>query len=132
MHPLPTQCPICGDELQVTRLHCSGCGTSLEGAFAPGRWQRISGDQFAFAEVFIKRRGKIKDVEDELGISYPTVVARLNELITALGFDAYPASENGATQQTPADLSGRRQAILDRLAAGEIDASAAAQELRAL
>jgi hypothetical protein len=132
MHPLPTQCPICGDELQVTRLHCSGCGTSLEGAFAPGRWQRINGDQFAFAEVFIKRRGKIKDVEDELGISYPTVVARLNELITALGYDAYPSSENGATAQPLPELANSRQAILDRLAAGEIDASAAAQELRAL
>jgi hypothetical protein len=132
MHSLPTQCPICGDELQVTRLHCGGCGTALEGAFTPGRWQRINGDQLAFAEVFIKRRGKIKDVEDDLGISYPTVVARLNELITALGYEAYPASENGATAPQAPDLAAQRQAILDRLAAGEIDAGSAAQELRAL
>ena len=132
MHPQPTQCPICGDELQVTRLHCDGCGTALEGAFTPGRWQRISSEQLAFAEVFIKRRGKIKDVEDDLGISYPTVVARLNELITALGYEAYPSAENGASSALPSDLSARRQAILDRLAAGELDAATAAQELRAL
>jgi len=99
MHPQPTQCPICGDELQVTRLHCAGCGTALEGAFTPGRWQHISSEQLAFAEVFIKRRGKIKDVEEELGISYPTVVARLNEVVQAMGFEV---------RRQDADLAGRR------------------------
>lgn len=129
MHPLPTQCPICGDELQVIRLHCDSCGTTIEGTFAPGRWQQLNREQLAFAEVFLKRRGKIKDVEDELGVSYPTVVARLNELIAALGYDAYPPPEDAAA---PIDLSTRRQAILDRLAAGDLTAADAAQQLRAL
>lgn len=129
MHPLPTQCPICGDELHVTRLHCDGCGTTIEGTFTPGRWQQLNREQLAFAEVFIKRRGKIKDVEDELGVSYPTVVARLNELIAALGYDAYPPA---AEETTPADLSARRQTILDQLAAGDLSAADAAQQLRAL
>ena len=87
MHPIPTQCPVCGDELRVTRLHCDGCGTALEGVFALGRWLRLSREQLGFAETFLKCRGKIKDVEDELGISYPTVVSRLNELIAAMGYD---------------------------------------------
>jgi hypothetical protein len=37
--------------------------------------------------VFIKNRGKIKDMEDELGISYPTVVSRLNDIVRAMGYD---------------------------------------------
>jgi hypothetical protein len=128
MHTVPTQCPICGDELRVTRLRCDGCGTALEGAFALGRWQKLTSEQLAFAEVFLKRRGKIKDVEDELGISYPTVVARLNEVIAALGYEPAPAEG----PSTSPDLAARRREILDRLAAGEITAAQAAQELRAL
>jgi hypothetical protein len=127
MHPVPTQCPVCGDELRVTRLHCDGCNTALEGVFSIGRWLRLNREQLALAEVFIKRRGKIKDVEDELGISYPTVVARLNELIAAMGYDV------GATateERNGVDRTGRRQEILDLLAAGELTAADAARRLR--
>lgn len=128
MHPIPTQCPVCGDELRVTRLHCDGCGTALEGVFALGRWLRLSREQLAFAETFIKCRGKIKDVEDELGISYPTVVARLNELIAAMGYDVQPE----AADERSVERSARRQQILDELATGELTAAVAAQRLREL
>ncbi len=130
MHPVPTQCPVCGEEPRVTRLHCDGCGTAIEGVFSLGPWQRLNRDQLAFAEVFVKRRGKIKDVEDELGVSYPTVVARLNELLAAMGFDsagAPPAEEGETNGRGP-----QRQQILDELAAGTITAAAAAQRLRDL
>ncbi len=129
MHPVPTQCPVCGDELRVTRLHCDGCGTALEGVFGLGRWLRLNRDQLAFAEVFIKRRGKIKDVEDELGISYPTVVGRLNELIAAMGYDVQPEVVD---ERPAADRAARRQQILDELASGDLTATAAAQRLREL
>jgi hypothetical protein len=74
-------------------------------------------------EVFIRCRGKIKDVEEELGISYPTVVARLNEVVQAMGFEV---------RQEDADLASRRQQILDELAAGKLSAADAASRLRAL
>jgi hypothetical protein len=128
MHPVPTQCPVCGDELRVTRLHCDGCGSGLDGAFSLGRWLRLNREQLAFAEVFIKCRGKIKDVEDELGISYPTVVARLNELVAAMGYDAAPV----APEANSGDRAQRRQEVLDSLAAGELTAAQAAQRLREL
>ncbi|HLZ71949.1 MAG TPA: DUF2089 domain-containing protein [Dehalococcoidia bacterium] len=130
MHPVPTQCPVCGQEPRVTRLHCDNCGTAVEGVFSLGAWQRLNRDQLAFAEVFIKRRGKIKDVEDELGVSYPTVVARLNELLAAMGFDS-----SGAPPPEEPETNGRgpqRQQILDELAAGSISATEAAQRLREL
>jgi hypothetical protein len=130
MHQVPTQCPICGDELRVTRLHCDGCDSTIEGQFALGRWLRLSPEQLAFANVFIKRRGKIKDVEDELGISYPTVVSRLNELIFAMGYDVEPGppSDDGA----PSERSTARQAILDRVASGELTPADAARQLRSM
>jgi hypothetical protein len=73
--------------------------------------------------VFIRCRGKIKDVEEELGISYPTVVGRLNEVVQAMGFEV---------RHEDADLAGRRQQILDELAAGSVTAAEAASRLRAL
>jgi hypothetical protein len=128
MNPVPTQCPVCGDELRVTRLRCDGCGTTMEGVFSLGRWLRLSREQLAFAEVFIKRRGKIKDVEDELGISYPTVVARLNELVAAMGYDVAPE----AAEAKNGDRAQQRQDVLDLLASGELTAAQAAQRLREL
>ncbi|HEY2593110.1 MAG TPA: DUF2089 domain-containing protein, partial [Chloroflexota bacterium] len=93
------------------------------GNFTLGRLARLTREQFQFVEVFIRCRGKIKDVEEELGISYPTVVARLNEVVQAMGFEV---------RQEDADLAGRRQQILDELSAGGLTASEAATRLRAL
>ncbi len=121
--PVLTRCPVCGDELRIVRLQCDGCGSALEGSFTVGRLQRLSREQLQFVETFVKCRGKIKDVEEELGISYPTVVARLNEVVQAMGFEV---------RQEDADVAARRQQILDELAAGTVTAAEAAARLRAL
>lgn len=116
-------CPVCGEEMRVVRLECSGCGTSLEGSFQLSRFLKLSTEQMNFVDVFVKCRGKIKDVEEELGISYPTVVARLNEVITALGYEAGPIEEEAREM---------RKQILDELSEGRISASEAARRLREL
>ena len=69
------------------RLECPACGSALQGNFTLGRLARLTREQLQFVEVFIRCRGKIKDVEEELGISYPTVVGRLNEVVQAMGFE---------------------------------------------
>ena len=87
MNPLPGKCPVCANTLTVTRLQCGHCGTGIDGAFGLGRLQALTAEQVQFVETFMKCKGKIKDVEGELGISYPTVVARLNEVVRAMGFE---------------------------------------------
>ena len=87
MNPLPGRCPVCANTLTVTRLQCGHCGTGIDGAFGLGRLQALTAEQVQFVETFMKCKGKIKDVEGELGISYPTVVARLNEVVRAMGFE---------------------------------------------
>ncbi|HEY0071402.1 MAG TPA: DUF2089 domain-containing protein [Chloroflexia bacterium] len=87
MNPLPGKCPVCTSVLTVTRLHCGHCGTGIEGNFGLGRLQALTAEQVQFVETFMKCKGKIKDVEGELGISYPTVVARLSEAVRAMGFE---------------------------------------------
>ncbi|MBI5956063.1 MAG: DUF2089 domain-containing protein [Chloroflexi bacterium] len=119
------RCPVCGDELEVTRLHCPSCDSALEGNFALGRFQRLTREQMQFVETFIKNRGSLKDVGLELGISYPTVVNRLNDVLTALGYtDRVKAAEELVISPE------QRKEILDKLAQGKITADQAARLLR--
>jgi hypothetical protein len=141
-HDAIATCPICSGELAVTRLHCRSCGTTLEGDFNVGRFARLSRDQFALLESFLRSRGNLKDMERELGISYPTVRARVDSLLRALGLgdgEGSPADDLGPAAvvepdvSTPsADAAAARRAVLERLALREIDPAAAASELRAL
>jgi hypothetical protein len=131
-------CPVCEGELAITRLHCRTCGTSLEGEFGVGRFGRLSREQLTLLESFLRSRGNLKDLERELGISYPTVRGRIEALLRALGLadgdEAVPEepAEADAPNPTSDDDAGERRAILDRLARREISAEDAAEALRAL
>jgi hypothetical protein len=127
-HDVISTCPVCASELAVTRLHCRSCGTTLEGDFSVGRFGRLNRDQLTLLESFLRSRGNLREMERELGISYPTVRSRVEALVRSLGFgprsddDAAPAGEPGQT----------REDILDRLARREISAEEAAQAIRSL
>jgi len=123
-HPVIGRCPICNDILEVTTLHCRSCDTSIQGHFSLGRFYQLTPEQLEFAETFIRCEGRINRVEDELGVSYPTVRNRLNEVIRALG---YKVSEESPATPTP----DQRRAILDQLAAGEITSEEAVNLLKA-
>ena len=130
-HDVISTCPVCSSELAVTRLHCSSCGTTLEGDFSVGRFGRLSRDQLALLESFLRSRGNLRDMERELGISYPTVRSRVEQLVRSLGFGPRgddEAADEAAGQTAPAT----RQEILERLARHEIGAEEAALAIRAL
>lgn len=115
------RCPVCGEAMIVTRLHCRACDTALEGAFTLSRFASLSTEHLDFLETFVRCQGKLNWVGDELGLSYPTVRSRLNELIRALGFEILdePPAE---TRQRSAQ---QRQTVLEQLAAGKINAEEA-------
>ncbi|MBK6563415.1 MAG: DUF2089 domain-containing protein [Dehalococcoidia bacterium] len=115
-------CPSCDSALVVRRLECPSCGVGVDGRFDAGPLARLNREQLSFVETFLRARGKIKDVEEELGISYPTVVARLNDVLIALGFEAGEDPRDGE----------RRQRVLDELSAGRLSAAEAAEQLRSL
>lgn len=87
-YKLISTCPVCGGRLTVTRLRCPGCSTEIENNFRLSRFEALKAEQLDFVEVFLKCRGNIKDVEKELGISYPTVRAKLDDVIEAMGFNS--------------------------------------------
>ena len=106
-------------------------GPRLEGDFSVGRFGRLSREQLALLESFLRSRGNLRDMERELGIRYPTVRGRVEALVRALGFGPRAdADEDDAPTQ--AALTPTRQAILERLARHEIGAEEAATAIRAL
>jgi hypothetical protein len=149
-HDVISTCPVCSGELAVTRLHCRSCGTTLEGEFSVGRFGRLTREQLLLLESFLRSRGNLRDMERELGISYPTVRSRVEALVRALGFgpraDADEATDDAATGVAagagagaavgaaagPTDAATHRQTILERLAKREITADEAAAAIRSL
>jgi len=133
-HDVISTCPVCSSELAVTRLHCGSCGTTLEGDFSVGRFGRLNRDQLALLESFLRSRGNLREMERELGISYPTVRSRVEALVRALGFGPRAEGESidGTDTELPETRAAARQAILEQLAKHEIGAEAAANAIRAL
>jgi hypothetical protein len=99
----------------VRRLECPNCGVGVDGRFDGGPLARLNREQLAFVETFLRARGKIKDVEEELGISYPTVIKRLDLVNVLLGNQAAPSTPKG---------------ILEQLERGEISVQEATQLLK--
>jgi len=98
------------------------------------RLSQLIPEQRYFVEVFLLCEGKLNCVQDELGISYPTVRSRLDEIIRALKRERVaPAAAVPATPATPPTTSlidtARHQEILDRLARKEISLEEALQLL---
>jgi hypothetical protein len=124
MNQIIGQCPICKETLQVTRLYCPNCDTAIEGHFALGRFHQLSTDQLAFVETFVRCEGKINRVGEELGISYPTVRSRLNDVIRALGYEV------GEEEPVAAVSDEDRKAILEQLAQGKLTSEDAIKRLR--
>jgi len=113
----------------VSELHCPTCNIKISGQFDLCKFCKLSPEQRAFAEVFIKNRGNIREVEKELGISYPTVRGRLENLIKALG---YPVSLEQGDAAAESSIARERKNIIDRLGRGELSPTEAARLLRNL
>lgn len=123
MHSVIGQCPICHETLHVTRLHCRHCDTTLDGHFTLGRLYQLSPEQLQFLELFVRCEGKINRVEQELGLSYPAVRARLTEVIETMGYEV------GEPMKTAVSPETRREVLAD-LSAGKLTAEEALQILR--
>jgi hypothetical protein len=130
MNTIPTVCPFCGGEVYVTHIYCRECDTHIEGRFLAGVSAPLKPEQVAFVErfvgkltpdqlglveTFVRCEGRIKRMEVELGLSYPTIRNRLNEAIRALGYEPEPEEPLGAIAEE------KRRGILEDLEAGRIN-----------
>jgi hypothetical protein len=125
MRQMLLKCPSCSGQLTARRLECPSCQLSIDSAFEFPSILKLTRSQLDFVEVFVKNRGVIRDVERELGVSYPTVRARLDEVIAALGFSVMQPD----AEEAPDDDAARR-AVLNDLREGRISPEDALRLLR--
>ena len=78
----------------------------VNGRFGPCAVCRLGGDDLKLFVLFLDSRGNLKKVKRALGLSYPTVRQKVDDLLTRMG---HP-------RKKPAD----RMEILRRLREGEI------------
>jgi hypothetical protein len=117
---MATRCPICNGELVISRLSCTACNTRIETELPFAPLMRLPEDLRQFVLVFLACRGNIREVEKQLGISYPTVCKRLD-----LVNDLIAGKSNGQSAKRPS-----RGEILAKLERGEITAKEAADLLK--
>ncbi len=110
-----SRCPICGDDVFISRFTCTSCDTNVDSLLPLPAFFRLPQDLQEFVLIFLRARGNIREVEKELGISYPTVCKRLDLVNELLG-----------NRSTGID----RTEVLERLERGEITAKEAAQILK--
>jgi len=115
-----TQCPVCGGELTVTQLTCEPCSLRMEGRFETCEFCKLSEENLEFLRSFIRCRGIIKDVERDLGISYPTVRSRLDRLIAELGYGEAPIESKDK----------KRHDVLEAVKEGKMSSKEAVAALR--
>lgn len=101
--------------MRISRLECESCGVAMEGAFEVAALAHLSEDDQTFVHAFLRHHGSIKKMEALFGVSYPTVKNRLNSITRQLD------SHYGAAPS--------RDAILARLANGELDVESALEQL---
>jgi hypothetical protein len=134
---MPGYCPACNHDLAITRLQCPACGTEVSGVFTLSRLANLREPHASLIELFLRVEGNVKDMERALGLSYPTVRARLKEALAAAGLDRprpaapprMPAPRSAAEETARA---AQRATILDALERRELTAAEAAARLRAV
>jgi hypothetical protein len=89
----PIKCPSCEEALAVTNLRCGRCETEVGGLYPLPRLAQLSPDDHAFVIDFVKSSGSLKEMAKRLGVSYPTVRNRLNEIISRLEEKPEPKEE---------------------------------------
>jgi hypothetical protein len=81
---------------------------------------QLSEEQWSFVELFVRSEGKLNRIQEELGMSYPTVRNRLHEVIRAMGYEV--------GDPDPDDVA--MHSMLDRLAEGAVTVDEVLQNLK--
>lgn len=118
-NPIIGNCPVCSSNLKVTELSCNKCKTTIKGDFKLDKFSYLSDEEKYFVEIFIKNRGNIKEIEKDLGISYPTVRRNLDQVIEALGY-------NVKSEEAKID----KKDILEKLSRGELSSEEALELIK--
>jgi hypothetical protein len=135
MQKLFNQCPSCGSQLVVTEYKCPACQLQMRGEFQSGQLSALSDDELAFVKVFLSARGNLTEVERVLGISYPTIRNKLDEINNSLNRtdDAAAIRQKKVdiiTETKTVSVEESRKDILQQVSDGRLSPVEAVQRLK--
>lgn len=81
---LPRACPSCGGLLRVRSMYCHTCDTQIVGEYMLPPLMRLSEDDQRFVADFVMCSGSLKEMASRMGLSYPSVRNRLDDIIGEL------------------------------------------------
>jgi hypothetical protein len=111
------ECPYCGTPMAVTRMTCGGCRVSIQAEFPMSRIAGLPVEHQRFIEMFLLAGGNLKEIAEQVGVSYPTIRSRLDKVIEAL------RGEIAKTQRVRGNL-------LDAIEPGKTSAESAARLIK--
>ncbi len=122
-------CPICDQRLLVTEYACRSCGAAIRGRFDRCDLCALPSDLLHFVRLFLHVEGNLREVERRLGLSYPTVKARLAAVNAAL--EAAAAAPSAAAFAHAPNRNEERLLLLRRLRDGELSLDEVMRRLHA-
>ncbi len=91
----PILCPSCDSSLSVVKLRCDNCATEVSGHFSLPLLSRLTSEEQLFVLEFFKESGKLNVMAKKLGVSYPTLRNKLDDLIEKVkSFESANEREN--------------------------------------
>lgn len=77
-------CPVCKGKLAISKMKCGDCDIVMEGNFTVPRLARLPREFRILAEQMILCGGNLKELAAQVGVSYPTLRRKVDDLIAAL------------------------------------------------
>src|SRR5881392_4036526 len=114
---LTQECPYCAAPMAVTRMTCARCSVAVDAAFPMSRLASLPVEHQRFIEMFVLAGGNLKEIAEQVGVSYPTIRSRLDKVIELL------RAEIAKTQRV-------RGNILDAVEPGKTNAEDAAKLIK--
>ncbi len=111
------ECPYCGTPMAVTQMTCGGCRVAVQAEFPMSRIAGLPVEHQRFIEMFLLAGGNLKEIAEQVGVSYPTIRSRLDKVIEAL------RGEIAKTQRVRGNL-------LDAIEPGKTTAESAARLIK--
>jgi len=68
----------------ISELKCSKCDLRVRKDFSPCEFCQLSEHDYEFLKIFLRTQGRITDIEKILGISYPTIKTKIDNLLKNL------------------------------------------------
>ena len=137
MRKILESCPSCGGPLTITEVRCDSCDTQVRSHYQPCPFCRLSPEQMNFTLLFVQSRGNLSEMEKSLGVSYPTIRGKLEEIIRVVSatpsVSAAPVvapAQPPAALDRPAQGADRRREILSQIASGKLSAADGLAALR--